>query len=149
MSSASTFKKLIAEISPMAFSISLNLYLLNKFNFVVGDGRSMEPTLENNTVFFVNKTTYRKSKLRRGDVIIATSPIDKETLICKRITHTEGEEVGGELFGGEKFVVPKNQVWVEGDNKNHSYDSRAHGPIDKVLVQGVVLFKIYPSFQWM
>ena len=108
----------------------------------------MEPTLEDKGVFFVNKTNWKKNRLKKGDVVIATSPIDKHTLICKRVLYMEGDVVFAEI-NGTNNLIPKNQVWVEGDNKANSFDSRNHGPIDRCLIQGVALFKLYPEFKWL
>ena len=38
------------------------------------------------------------------------------------------------------FKVPLNHVWLEGDNKNHSYDSRNHGPVPINLIKGKIFF---------
>ena len=108
----------------------------------------MEPTIEDNGVFLVDRRQSRLKSLKKNDVIIATSPIDRDVLICKRVKHVDGDtfSVG---VSGESYTIQPNQVWVEGDNKNHSYDSRSHGPIDKWLVKGVAICKIYPSFAWL
>ena len=108
----------------------------------------MEPTIEDTAVFFVNKTEWRKSMLKRGDVVIATSPVEKETQICKRVVHMQHDSFFADRLG-QDVVIPQNQVWVEGDNKGNSYDSRHHGPIDKWLVKGVAICKIYPNFKWL
>lgn len=108
----------------------------------------MEPTLEDRGVFFVNKTNWRRNRLKRGDVVIALSPLDRHTLLCKRVLHMEADKLYVDRYD-QTITVPKNQVWIEGDNKDNSFDSRHHGPIDKELVHGVALFKLYPEFKWL
>lgn len=108
----------------------------------------MEPTIEDQGVFLVNKTEWRKRRLSKGDVVVATSPVDRHTQVCKRVVYSQGESFFAERLG-RTVTVPSNQVWIEGDNKNNSYDSRHHGPIDKWLVKGVAICKIYPSFRWL
>ncbi len=108
----------------------------------------MEPTLQDNGVFLVDKREIRLRQLKKNDVIIATSPVDRETLVCKRVIYAPGDTFYVER-AGQNFTVPSNQYWIEGDNKNNSYDSRAHGPVDKWLIKGVAICKIYPTFSWL
>ena len=57
--------------------------------------------------------------------------------ICKRILYLPGEFVPE-----YQMKVPLNHVWIEGDNKKDSFDSRKHGPIPISLVKGRVLFNL-------
>ena len=41
--------------------------------------------------------------------------------------------------------MPPGHVWVEGDNKKRSYDSRHFGPVPYGLIKGRVLFKVSNS----
>ncbi len=61
--------------------------------------------------------------LKRNQIIIAKSPVKPELDICKRIIHLQGEQVHG-------IKIPPNHVWIEGDNKDNSFDSRDHGKIN-------------------
>lgn len=58
--------------------------------------------------------------LKKGDIIISKSPIKPDIDICKRIIHMENEYKDG-------IKIPKNHIWIEGDNKYNSFDSRDHG----------------------
>ena len=104
----------------------------------ISEGSSMEPTLFTSNAILVEKFFYKRiRKIKRGDIIIAKSPIDSSIDICKRIIHLENDYV-------DNIKIPKNHVWIEGDNKNNSLDSRIHGPIPVSLIYGRVLFSLYP-----
>lgn len=53
--------------------------------------------------------------------------------ICKRVIYLPGDYVEG-----FNIKIPNNHVWVEGDNKNESFDSRHYGPIPIQLLSGRV-----------
>jgi len=91
----------------------------------------MLPTLKDGELILVNKMTITPQK---GDIIIAKSPIRPDVTVCKRVTLLAGEldEMGR--------VVPQNHVWIEGDNKAVSFDSRMHGPIPINLIAGRVIY---------
>ena len=38
--------------------------------------------------------------------------------------------------------MPPGHVWVEGDNKNRSYDSRHFGPVPYGLIKGRAIYKV-------
>ena len=42
------------------------------------------------------------------------------------------------------FKIPKGHVWIEGDNKRVSNDSRNFGPIPLGLIHGTVEARIWP-----
>lgn len=123
----------------------LYIWIMNKFNFVIGDGNSMHPTVQDTEVMFVDMTKYRKNRIRKGDIITALSPIDPNVLICKRVKYLPGETFYSSL-AGQNITVPANKYWVEGDNADGSFDSRHHGPIDWATIEGVALFKVFPTY---
>ena len=68
----------------------------------------------------------------------------------KRVVALEGEMA--EFFSyktrqREKVLVPEGHIWVEGDNKENSKDSRDFGPISVALLDGIVRAKIWPLYQ--
>lgn len=46
-----------------------------------------------------------------------------------------------------EIVVPRGRLWVMGDNRGDSLDSRAFGPIDRSTVVGRTFARIWPLWQ--
>ncbi|CAI8033259.1 Mitochondrial inner membrane protease subunit 1, partial [Geodia barretti] len=83
-----------------------------------------------------------------GDVVVALNPWRPDELICKRITAVEGEKIPAGCRDLHKTsVIPRGHVWLEGDNRLSSYDSRDHGSYPsslgtgESLVQGLSVFR--------
>lgn len=117
---------------------------------------SMEPTLRVGDRILVDLLTYRTGEIRRGDVVVFdgsgtfVDPGGGEHMIVKRVIGLPGERVaccdaGGRvtvdgvpleepyLYPGDRpseqpfeVVVPPGRVWVMGDHRSESADSRAH-----------------------
>lgn len=142
------------------------------FRFVGVIGPSMQPTLYENDWLAVTSTLKTP---KAGDIVIITQPNAYNEPIVKRVVATEGQTVDikdghvyldGELLV-EKYIspdvvttredldnypltVPEGQVFVLGDNRPHSSDSRssAIGLIDIDYIIGKVAFRIMPFGQW-
>eukprot|EP00026_Physarum_polycephalum_P017628 Phypoly_transcript_18917.p1 GENE.Phypoly_transcript_18917~~Phypoly_transcript_18917.p1 ORF type:complete len:123 (-),score=10.93 Phypoly_transcript_18917:153-521(-) len=113
-------------------------------------GPSMCPTLNPaGDIVLVNKfSSYSRSSFKTGDVVIATSPHNPCKTVCKRITAMEGDRILVMHNDGLSYqMVPPGHVWIEGDNKHQSYDSRAYGPIPVQLLQGKAVLRIWPMTQ--
>ena len=126
------------------------------FDFYLLEGESMLPTFDSygNIVIvdkitsnnFLNKIISNKTRTyKRGEIVCLNNPTTVDGKICKRIIHLEGDEV--KLRSGNIINIPKNHVWVEGDNKENSYDSRSFGPIPLALVLGRVPVQIWPRIK--
>lgn len=79
--------------------------------------------------------------------MIAKSPSDPKSNICKRVIGLEGDKIltnsPSGFFKGHSYV-PTGHVWLEGDNLQNSTDSRYYGPVPYGLIRGRIFFKIWP-----
>ena len=76
---------------------------------------------------------------RTGDIVFAALSWFPAMRICKRVVFAQGQEGETSLKGETIHVkVPPNYVWIEGDNKEHSFDSRNMGPIPIACILGKV-----------
>jgi len=110
---------------PFMILPSLALYYLfteHVLSVNKAEGRSMEPNVKSNSILLINRLP--NIKIQNNDIVIARSPYKPDLDICKRVLFGPGERVTG--LG---VIVPHNYVWVEGDNKEESFDSRHYGPI--------------------
>jgi signal peptidase I len=126
---------------------------------------SMAPTLRPGDSVLVNKVAYRFGDPRRRDVVVFRRPRSSE-LMLKRIVGVGGDRVGvedGVLFVNgravrEPFVdrrlvdsvyfgpvrVPPDAVFVMGDLRSNSLDSRAFGAVPRGGILGRVDLRIWP-----
>jgi signal peptidase I len=73
------------------------------------------------------------------------SPLDPERQAIKRIIGLEGDVIRTRHPYPQKIiVVPKGQIWVEGDEAFHSLDSNTFGPIPIALVTAKVTHTLFP-----
>lgn len=129
------------------------------------EGPSMEPTLYTGERMFVEKLSYGWSEPERGDVIICHYPGRTDTCV-KRVIGLPGDEVailGGMVFINgsildesgwwegfifsdmEPRIIPADSLFVMGDNRNLSSDSRDVGNIPFANIVGRVHGIIWPT----
>lgn len=140
------------------------------FRFVGVDGNSMLPTLEHGDWLIVQTVS---SEFQQGDIVISTQPNAFNEPIVKRVIATGGQTVDIDFESGTVYVdgealqedyiadrtymeegvtfpivVPENSLFLMGDNRNDSTDSRspAIGCVDERYILGVVKFRAMPSF---
>jgi signal peptidase I len=127
---------------------------------------SMVPTFQVGDRLLVEKISLKTGSFHRGDIVVFDAPQTSgmtEAMI-KRIVGLPGDilriqngvlYVNGtpldEPYVVEKakynfgpFTVPENDLFVMGDNRNNSFDSRYWGPLSKDLVIGKAVIKFYP-----
>lgn len=148
-------------------ALSIRLFV---FEPVRVEGPSMEPTLWTNERLFVEKLSYCFESPERGQVLICRYPDERENCV-KRVIALPGETVkvswGKVYVNGEpldesaywndivysdmpELTVPENSVFVMGDNRNVSKDSRAAsvGPIPYSRIVGRAHFVMWPFSNW-
>ena len=123
---------------------------------------SMEPTLLVGDTLLVDGNALPN----RYDVVCLADPENPEDKLVKRIMGIPGDEIrivsgviyinGKEEYSEQirgnsiswpnvKVVVPANNVFVLGDNRNNSHDSLNFGPVPYKLIRGVVTMIIWPK----
>ena len=125
---------------------------------------SMETTLMTNDRIIVNKFIYKINEPERGDIIVFQYPLDPERDFVKRVIALEGETIevrdnyvyinGKRLeepyiqdtmvFNFGPVRVPKDHLFVMGDNRNNSDDSRVWGALHTKYLVGKTVFKYWP-----
>jgi signal peptidase I len=130
-------------------------------------GQSMQPNLQTNERLVIEKLSYRLHGPRRGDVVVLHDPSGGSELLIKRVVGLPGERVtiaDGQVFidgvaldepylnqetqgGGRSWLVPPLQVFVMGDNRQASRDSRSFGPVGRDQIIGRALFRYWPLDQ--
>jgi signal peptidase I len=148
--------------------LSVGLRVVISPSVVVGE--SMEGSLHNGDYLLVYKLAYSDEKIPDyGDVVVLSSnEVAGEELFIKRVVGKPGDDIeikAGELYrNGNKVKegyakekmqsedmnvsVPEGEVFLLGDNRNHSLDSRIIGSIDiEDEVIGKVVTRLKPFDQ--
>jgi signal peptidase I len=128
---------------------------------------SMVPTLQIGDRILANKFIYRFTEPERRDIVVfhSVDEADDQTLI-KRVVGVAGDEIqvrDGVLYvNGEAqeepylnedppftgsygpTVVPEGHIWVMGDNRGNSADSRVFGPLPLENLEGEAFMRFWP-----
>jgi signal peptidase I len=156
-------------IIALVIILPIRYYLVQPF-FV--KGQSMFPTFHDKEYILVDKWTYRTSKPQRGEVVVFRAPTNPNDFFIKRIVGLPGERVvvesdsiriyNAEFPNGftldEATYLPDSyftagmidrtleaeEYFLFGDNREHSSDSRAFGPVTKDAFAGAAWLRLWP-----
>lgn len=163
---------IVVIVVAVGAALLVRTYVLQQFAV---DGHSMDTTLHNGDRVLVNKLSYRLHDPNRGDVVVLETIEDAGARdLIKRVVGLPGETIeyrdcvlyvdGREVVepyldpaivqpencgqGQESLVVPENSVYVLGDNRGGSKDSRELGPIAYEELVGRAFVIIFPFSDW-
>ena len=166
-------KKRKAGVAELVFTALVAFVLVFGFvrPFVVEAYRipteSMVPTLEVGDRVLANKFVYHFTEPERGDIVVFDSvdEDDDQTLI-KRVVGVAGDEIqvqGGVLYVNDEAqeepylndadqfrsyygptVVPEGHIFVMGDNRGNSADSRVFGPLPLENLKAEAFMRFWP-----
>jgi signal peptidase I len=142
------------------------------FGTAMVEGVSMQPTLHSHDYVLINKYTPTLGIVRRGDVVFLKWGDETEEgasdVVVKRVVGLPGDRVdirGGLVYvNGEplnepyidnrivneamRYTVPEGSVFVLGDNRSNSEDSRDHGAVPVSNIIGKAAYVIWPLTRW-
>ena len=163
----SVVETLDASIFAALLSLLIITFVVQAFYIPSG---SMEPTLQVDDRILVSKFSYRLGRIARGDVIVFHYPLNPGKDFVKRVVALGGERVElrdgvvlinnlpiTELYptalaGGDRActtnygpqAIPLGQLFVLGDNRCNSEDSRFFGFVPAENVVGKALLVYWP-----
>lgn len=175
MTEENTKKKKVKEVLEYAESLTVVFaVMLLIFTFIARpatvDGESMLPTLRNGERLVISNLFYEPAP---GDIVVLCGEADREEgrNLIKRIIAVGGQTIDIDFETGEVTVdgevldepyilerthldegtefpltVPEGEVFVMGDNRNGSRDSRSLsvGTVKEEYIVGRVLFRFFP-----
>lgn len=175
MTEENTKKKKVKEVLEYAESLTVVFaVMLLIFTFIARpatvDGESMLPTLRNGERLVISNLFYEPAP---GDIVVLCGEADREEgrNLIKRIIAVGGQTIDIDFETGEVTVdgevldepyilerthldegtefpltVPEGEVFVMGDNRNASRDSRSLsvGTVKEEYIVGRVLFRFFP-----
>lgn len=160
-------KKIRTRSYLVDFVIVVGIVLIVSFfiKAIIVQGVSMEPTLQTDNYILISKQAYRFGHPHRGDIVVFPHDdgVDKK-LYIKRVIGIPGDRLvinedklwinGVEthekyikeptVIGEVSMVVPEGQIFVMGDNRNNSSDSRMFGTVPIKEVTGKAVLRLYP-----
>lgn len=150
----------------LLIALFVRTFLVQTFYIPSG---SMEPTLQVGDRVLVNKLSYEWGEIKPGQIVVFDRPggpsPDGIDVLIKRVIGVEGDVIEGRdghvwrndeeldenyLPEGSKTLdfgpetVPEDSLWLMGDNRNNSEDSRVFGPIPEGDVVGRAFVIIWP-----
>ena len=154
---------IVSIVIAVALALFIRQFIVELY---VVDGPSMRPTLLSEERLVVNKFVYRVRNLERGEIMVFKYPRDTSRDFIKRVIAVPGDtikiedgrvyvnrELKDEPYILEKTLsdypeatVPEGHIFVMGDNRNNSEDSRFAdvGFVPYELVKGKAVLVFWP-----
>jgi signal peptidase I len=131
----------------LLFVLALAIFMRLNFYTVRVKGPSMEPAMKDGQTVLVSHAYWLIGGLRRGDIVLVEekSPRNPDGFIVKRIFALAGEKVPYDKIPDSwaiergEYTVPEGHLFVLGDNRPASEDSRRFGPVATERVLGKVV----------
>ena len=160
---------LVSIIIAVALAFCIRTFLVEPY---MVEGSSMYPTLVNHERLVVDKLSYFVTDPKKGEIVVFRFPKDQTRDFIKRVIAVGGDTVemqqgkvfvngkqlnetyiyhndpkGKNISDYRKVVVPKDTIFVLGDNRNNSEDSRFAdvGMVKSSDIEGKVWFVLSPS----
>lgn len=165
-------KEIMEWVKDILLAVVIAAVILAVFKPIIVQQQSMEPNFHAGDYLITSRQAYRLfGDPQRGDVIVFKSELldenEKPKNLIKRIIALPGETI--EIKGGEVYIdgaqlredylpgeaisgemdavtVPEGQLFVMGDNREYSEDSRSPrvGTIEQSTIVGKVIVRLYP-----
>lgn len=165
-SAKSTIEWIAVIVGALVVALVVKTFLIQAFYI---PSESMLPTLKVGDRVLVNKLSYEMGEVSRGDVVVFARPggpgSDGIADLIKRVVALPGETVEGRdgevLVNGRPVdqsylppsavtsdfgpqTIPAGHVWLMGDNRQASDDSRRFGPVPQSDIVGKAFVTIWP-----
>lgn len=155
-------RELLTTLVPaIVIALLINLFLAQS---TIVLGQSMEPSLHQDQRLIIERIGYHWHGPRRGDIVVLPDPSGGPIPLIKRVVGLPGEQVtlaAGQVYidgdaldesyliqvtasGGRSWMVPPLHVFVLGDNRGNSKDSRFFGPVPIDTIIGHAIFRYWP-----
>lgn len=132
----------VSLLSLLAFAIFVSI----NFRTIEVSGPSMEPTFNTGQRLLASRAWWLVGPIRDNDIVVVEGDEPGETLI-KRVYKVSGEQVDWlnvpdnyDLQAGP-LIVPEKSLYLLGDNREVSEDSRKFGPVPTDKVVGKIVLK--------
>lgn len=156
---------LVRLLITVAVAFLLGLAMNQTLKPTAVSGSSMFPTLADKDYMFLD----RFSEVHHGEIVVFETGIEGHPVFVKRVIGLPGDHVKisrsvvevngkpldepyiyeGVFFGEVDLIVPDGEIYVMGDNRNNSMDSRELGtvPLDNVIGKPLVRLLPFDSIQ--